>query len=475
MGEVGLNRRAMLRSGLAWTAGAALTPVLAGCVRSAAVPTVASPVQTVIFQLNVQGPNNATVQQLVQQYVDQSFNAGHRGIRAIYQRWGNITGVIAQTIAGNGPYVISSCCNDFATAIPFLAPLDPWLQKDNLSPDGWSTGQLQTFQLGQGLFGVPAYTCVQPYFYRQDVLDELGLSYPAPDWTYQDAQRLWAACASTTGGKRRYGASLPTSAGDIANGVCLLEGFGGAYMDSSRTKCLLDLPGSIAGVEYTAQLILNGVCTFGGGVVNPMLATGQMVFSQGAGGALLWVVENLGSSVKWDIVPYPRWPVRPASSVQVDFYGMNAEVPNQELAWELFKYATIDPAWTRFIMRMTLQQPALLSLWDEWETILRSVAPVLRTKAIQWWKTGAQEGWGYGTRFFKYQPSAAIGVFDQAWPKIWNRQLSVTAACRTIAQQVTAFEAAAAAEGPAPTAAQIIAGQKLARGQLGTMFSGASG
>ena len=464
-------RRLLLR----WAAGAALAGGAVGCARPAAAPAVAAPVLEVPFQLNVQGPSNTTVQTLVQEFVDRTFTARHRGVRPTYQPWGNIQGVIAAILAGNGPYVISSCCYDFAPAIPFLAALDPWLKKDNLSATLWSSGQLQTFELGRGLFGVPAYTCVQPYFYRQDILDELGLAYPAPDWTAAEAAKLWTACAGTKGGQRRYGASLATNAGDISPGFFLLEGFGGAYLDPTRTKSLLDLPGSIAGIEYAAQLILGKVCTFGDGGINPMLASGQMVFSQGAGGALLWAVQNLGTSVKWDLVPYPRWPVRPASVVQVDFYGLNAQAPNQELAWELFKFATVEPAWTRFVMRLTLQQPALLSLWDEWEAAVRAAAPVLRNKAISWWKVGAREGWGYGIRFFKYQPDAAIAVFDQTWPKIWSRQLGVTAACRAIAQQVTAFEAAAASEGPAPTAAQMIAGQRRERAGLAGMFTAASG
>jgi hypothetical protein len=167
--------------------------------------------------------------------------------------------------------------------------------------------------------------------------------------------------------------------------------------------------------------------------------------------------------------------VRPAGVVQVDFYGMNAEAPDQELAWELFQFATLDPGWARFVMRLTLQQPALLSLWDEWDAILRSVAPVLRNKAIHWWKVGARQGWGYGPRFFKYQPAQAISVFDQTWPKIWSGQLSVTAACRIIARQVTAFEAAAATEGAAATASKLIAGQRRERARLAGMFAAGPG
>lgn len=465
----GMHRCA--RRTLLWLAASgAVGATLGGCAPRAS-PTAQVTTLTIPFQLNVQTAWTPAVGKLVQDYVDRTFNASHPGVRAVYQQWGNITAVTAAIMAGNGPYVVSSCCYDFAAALPFLADLTPYLRRDNIPQSSWSQGQLDTYRIGSGLFAVPAYTCVQPYIYRQDILDQLGLSYPRPGWTSTEAASLWQSCSGTVGGKHRYGASLPTNPGDIAPGYFLLEGFGGAFMDASRTRCLLDQPGSIAGVAYAADLIRAGVCTYGDGGVNPGLATGSVVFSQGAGGALLWAVQNLGTTVKWDIVPFPRWPVRPASVVQVDFYGSNAQAPRPDLSWALLHWATVDPTWTRFVMRLTLQQPALLSLWDEWEVLVRAAAPVLRGKAIHWWKEGAIQGWGYGVRFFKYAPMQAIGVFDQTWPRIWSRQLPVATACRTIARQVTAFERAAATQGPTQTGSQLVAASRRSRARLAGMFA----
>ena len=187
-----LNRRRLLASGLAGAAAA-----LSGCSGVRHGPTSAARVRTIAFQLNVQGPHNASVNALVQQYVDRNFNTRHKGIRALYQPWGNMPAVISATVAGAGPYVVSGCCNDFATALPFLAPLDAFLRRDNIATGIWSTGQLQTFRQPAGLYGVPAYTAAQPYFYRQDILDELGLPYPDPNWTAADAAKLWKGVPGT--------------------------------------------------------------------------------------------------------------------------------------------------------------------------------------------------------------------------------------------------------------------------------------
>ncbi len=465
-----LTRRGLLASGMA---GAAVA--LAGCAARNQRPSSAARVRTIPFQLNVQGPRNASVNALVQQYVDRNFNASHRGIRAVYEPWGNMPAVISAAVAGAGPYVISGCCNDFATALPFLAPLDSFLRRDNIATDIWSTGQLQTFRQPAGLYGVPAYTAAQPYFYRQDILDELGLSYPDPNWTAADAAKLWKACVADKGGKHRYGATLDVSPGFIGEGAFLLHGFGGAFMDQTGTKCLFDLPGSIQGGQWAFDLIHGGVATNRGHWPGGELAgmwLDACVFSEGAGGAMLSAVNNLGSKFKWDLIPYPRWPVRPATAVQIDFYGLNATVPpaDHDLAWELFRIATVDPGWTRYVMRLTLQQPALLSQWDEWETVVRAAAPVLRGKAIGYWKQAAVDGWGYGLQFFKYAPLQAFQIIATTWTQLWNRQIDVQTGFRSIAQQIDALEQADASV-PTPGAQEIIQAHRKLLQQLRGMFA----
>lgn len=470
----GLSRRHLLRQGLFASAAAASLGGLAACASAPpARPQAAHPLQHIPVQLHVQAPSSPALTALVQGYLDAHFNASHRGIRAIYEPWGNMPGVVAATTAGQGPWVIAGCCYDFATILPFLAPLDPYLKRDNISATEWSGGQLETYRLPSGLYAVPGYTAAQAYFYRQDILDAIGRPYPAPDWTAAEAERLWAACVTDKGGQHRYGATLSINPGDIAEGYCYLQGFGGAFLDGSRTRCLLDQPGSLRGGEWAFGQVWNRVCTSGnvdGTGLNTGIATGEVVFCTGAGAAVLWAVENLRGA-KWDFIPFPRWPVRPAAGVNVDFYGLNALAPNHELAWELFRFATLDAGWTRYLMRLTLQQPALLSQWDEWEAVVRAAAPVLRTKALRYWREAAVRGEGYGVQFFKYQPLQAIALLDAVWPKIWAHTLDVPTGFRAIAQQIDALQAAGASSAPPPTGARLVAAAQLQRRRLGRMFA----
>ncbi len=473
-GDAGRSRRRTL---LAAALGAAVAA--GGCRRAgAARPATQAGVRTVPVQLHVQAPASATVQGLVQGHLDVGWNARHRGVRLVYQPWGDMPAVVASLTAGAGPWIIAGCCYDFATAMPFLAPLDAELRRDNLSTGLWSAGQLETFRLASGLFAVPAYTAAQVYFYRQDILDRLGLSYPDPAWTYRDAESLWRRCAGGSGTARRYAATLSIDPGDIAEGYGYLHGFGGAFLDASRTRCLLGLPGSIRAGQWVFTQIWDRICTTGnidGTGLNSGIASGSVVFSSGAGQAVLWAARNLGSGVKWDFIPFPRWPVRRAAGVNSDFYGLSNLAPDQALAWEIFRYVTLDPNWNDFVMRLTLQQPALVDQWDRWEAVVRAAAPVLRGKRLGYWREAAVRGEGYGVQFFKYQPLQAITLLDATWRRLWARQIGVQTAFVTIADQIDALQASASHGGPGPDGAQLVAAARLRLRRLRRMFAGGAG
>ncbi len=447
------------------TAGTALGACAAG-QGAQARPTARANVAKVTFQLYVVGiPINATTTKLIQDFVDQEFNSRHKGVQATWQIDGGMPGVTAAILAGSpAPVSLSSCCGDWPVVLPFLEPLNAYLQQDNVDTTIWPPNLVAQLKVGGRLYGVPVDAAAQAYIYRQDILDELGLSYPAPDWTYLDAQRLWNACTSNKGGKQRSGGTIPWSAGGPFPGIALLAGFGGAYQDSTYTHCLLDRPGSIAAGEFAFDLLWRKVCVQGDGTPVPALATGQVVFSQGADPSLLWAVQNLGTATKWDFIPYPRWPVRPATVGQSSWYALNAFAPDKELAWELFRFSAVDTAWSRFYMRLTLSPPAQLSLLEEWEALVRNVAPILAHKSLKYWREPAQAGEAYpGFEFFKYQPVEAGALVSQTWGQIWNQQLGVAEGFTSLARQIDALQGAGAAESPPPTSAQRVAAAAAAR------------
>ncbi len=460
------TRRAILRYALptaASVAGALMAPSGSAMYADGQTPQRRGSTLVVPFQLYFPFTFTSTNQHLVQAFVDQYFNARHKGVRALWQPGGGMDTVVTTLLAGGEvPWVVASCCGDWPIIAPFLEPLDPFFQRDNISPTKlWTPNQLAQFQTPFGLLAVPEDAASQAYLYRQDVLDQLGLEYPDPDWSYRDAERIWSACTGTTSGQHRYGATLPWNPGGPFPGLALFYGFGGALMSSDHTRCLLDTPSSLAAGEWAFPLIWDGIVTGGDGTPVQGLANGTVVFSQGADPSLLWAVLNL-RGVKWDFLPYPRWPVRLATVFQSNFYGLMSDLPNEELAWELFRFAAVDPAWSRYYMRLTMAPPGLNALLEEWVALVRQVAPALRTKALEYWVEPTLSDYAYDAfAFFKYQPSQAQQVISSTWTSIWNRQMSVSEGFRQITQQVNAIQASGAVEQTAVQKEQIRITQAL--------------
>ncbi len=467
---VGRPTRRLALQRLAGGAAAVGSLVVGACARTG--PTAAQTVTRVLFQLDVIGPPiNASLVAMVQGFVDRHFNASHRGVRATWQPRGNAQAVVATILAGQpAPVVFSSCCTDFPVLQPFFEPLGPYLKRDNIPASRWAARRLSTYQPDGALLAVPSDAAGQTYIYRQDILDQLGIAYPQPDWTYLEAKSLWTRCTSDQGGVHRYGATLPFQPGGPSPGLALFHGFGGAYMDATHTHCLLTDPGSVACGEYAFPLLWGGVCTAGDGWPAPGLATGQVVFSQGADPSVLWAVQNLRGA-KWDFIPYPRWPVRPATIAQVNFYGLNAFAPNKDLAWELFRFAAVDPEWTRYVMRLTLQPPGTLAQLSEWETVLRSAVPLLRQKALHYWTQPAVAGDVYeAQQFFRHQPLTAITLVGATWSALWRRQLGVPAAFAAITRAVDAQQHADRGRAP-QSAAQMLQQAGTERRRLARLFA----
>lgn len=429
---------------------------------STAQPAPAVTGTKVYMQLYIEGiPVNKTSTALIQQFVDQSFNAKHAGIRATFQPQGNMAGVVSAVLAGSEtPAVVSSCCADWPVIVPFLEKLDPYLKSDNVDIGStWGAGQLARFQQPDGLYGLPEDAASDVYLYRQDILDQLGLEYPDPAWTAQEAQALWQACSGKIQGqanKWRFGTGCPFGPGTTEGLPTVVAGYGGSYMDATQTRCLLDQPGSIEAGNYWMQMVWNKVATDGDGSPNGKIKTGELVFTTAADPTVLYAVQQLGAGVKWDFIPWPVFPKRPVGKLHDNFYGMLANAKDKELAWEMLRWAAVDPDWQRFYMQLALTPPALPNLFDEWYTTLRATAPILKNKHLEYWAEPTLKGWGiYDNEFFRYSPTQANNIVNQVWPQIWNHQTTVELGFKQIADQINALEAVAAKEqGQAAAAAK---------------------
>lgn len=459
-----LPRRAVLRATGVLGAAAAGATLLGGCARGAgkAPPSAGHGVLEVPFALWVVAiPINPATTRLIQEFVDTAFNAKHKGLRAVWQPQPNLSALAATITAGGpAPAVVAGCCTGWPSFQPFAKDLDAQLRQQNVNLDLWSPAALAAGRLGAtgALQRLPANSAIEAYLYRQDILDSLGLTYPAADWTYQDAARLWQACTGTQSGQHRYGTTVPWGNTGVPEGLSsVLHGFGGAYASPDGARCLLDAPNSIRCGEFFFDLVWSGVGTTGDGSPNPGVFDGSVVFTQGAVPTILEAVQRLGSTAKWDFIGYPRWPVRPATILHDAFYAINAFAPRQDIAWEILNFVAIGTQWQDFSTRLTLSPPPQLPLLSKWVAALHSIAPILKTKSLHYWVDPTLHGEAYSQyEFFRYSPLQANTLVANVWPSLWKRQLGVSAAFHTLTQQINALEVAGAHQPPTPTAAQRI-------------------
>lgn len=200
-------------------------------------------------------------------------------------------------------------------------------------------------------------------------------------------------------------ATVPWGSASPVGIASILPGFGGAYASADGLRCLLDTSEAIACGEYFFNLVWDGVGTVGDGNPNPGVWDGHCVFSQGAVPTILGAVKRLGTSVKWDFIQFPKWPVRPATILNSSFYAINAFVKRQDVAWELLRFAAIDGPWQDFATKTMLAPPPTRPWLSAWVHALRALAPILKTKNLSAWIDPGLRGEAYDEYvFFRHAP-----------------------------------------------------------------------
>ncbi len=481
-------RRLSRRMALGGAAAVCLGSVVAGCRRTAAgtgvatggvLPVPASGVVHLVFQPNVQFiPWNPTTQAIYQEFVDKNFNtnAKFKGIWATIfpSGWGNPQAQIAATIAGSGyADIFMMCC----TAIPTLeqaglvAPLDGLLRQDNIPQALWSKGHILADSYAGHLYGLPSYDGTIVMFYRQDLLDQLGLAYPDPSWTYLDAQRIWqAASGRNRDGTHRAGASFYWGSGQLP---AWLAGWGGRYTNAAQDRATMATPAGVAAVTYVEDLFKSGEA-IAGGQNTMLLPNAQAVFAQYHSAHVVDVgVRNLGNRYKWNLLPNPVWPHGRTTFVTIDCYMLNARTKHPNESWTLLKWisgADGDLAWPKFQIQISLVTPSLVSLWDYWEAAIVQVAPVLKGKALHWFYDAAKKGYDYPQLFYRYDPLSADGLVNTWLGDIGAGKVGVTLGLQQMQAQVNALEKTAT---PPPSLQQTIAAERKALGRMKGMFTAA--
>ena len=229
-----------------------------------------------------------------------------------------------------------------------LAPLDPLIKRDRLDTADYYPYALDHFRFRGTQWGLPQSTSPVLMFHNRDLLSRAGLQPPpgdwkAPGWTWADL--VTHAQALTTRGeepaKDVFGAGVTDG---IKTPAIAVWSFGGDLFDRDQTRCTLDSPQAVDGLQALADLVHRHR-------VNPtpeqMRGTNpRALFAAGRIGLLGWGqalefvdrVRQDKPAFPWGINVFPRGSAGRFSVTIGWAMSLLKASPNPDEAWELSRY-----------------------------------------------------------------------------------------------------------------------------------------
>ncbi|HUO57417.1 MAG TPA: sugar ABC transporter substrate-binding protein [bacterium] len=308
--------------------------------------------------------------QILQKAID-DFKKAHPGVEVQMDRvpYGDyITKVLTQFAAGMAPDVM--CVNaeqmvSFGSREIFV-DLKSYIDKDpSIKLSDFYPEAIDHYTYKGVLTALPRDIApVAVVYYNKKKFDEAGVPYPKDNWDYKQflatAEKLTRKSAD--GKFSQYG-----FVDDYPNWWAWVLAFGGKWVNDDRnpTRCVLDSPEAIAGVQFRSDLIHKyHVCpapTF-------MAAMGGMdysdLFVNGTAAMFhtgIWLVPKFRQikNFDWDVVEFPKGPkgLR-AFPLSAAGYGIVKTCKNPDLAYELVKYLAGEVG-EKYMAATGLTQPAI--------------------------------------------------------------------------------------------------------------------
>ena len=376
---------------------------------------------------------------IIQEAVDE-FTKAHPGVQVKldYVPYGEyITKVLTQFSANNAPDVMAvnaeqmisfASRNIFVDLKPY-ADKDPTLKLSDFYPEAIDHYTYKGF-----LTALPRDIApVAVVYYDKKKFDEAGVPYPKDNWTYEEflatAQKLTKKDAS--GKVTQYG-----FVDDYPNWGAWVNAFGGSWVDNEKnpTRCTLDSPEAVAGVQFRSDLIHKyGVAP----APTLMAAMGGMdysdLFLNGTAAMFhsgIWhtpkfrEIKNFG----WDVVEFPKGPKdHRGFPLSAAGYSIVKTCPNPELAYELVKFLA-GPVGQKYMAATGLTQPAIKTL---------AKSPVFLDGQDPKSKAFLVDAVQYG----HYQPmdpniNEWKAMVDSAMDRVWNDNVDVAQALTKVTKEI---------------------------------------
>lgn len=204
-------------------------------------------------------------------------------------------------------------------------------------------------------------------FYNKKLIRDAGLEDPfvlwnRGEWTYDKALEYAVKLTKfdSTGRPIQFGINMPPMPFYLA----VIQAFGGRLLNPTLDKCLLDSPGSIAGMQWIADLRWKHKCC-------PTPAQGANAAFNFETGKLALEFNYVGMTARynemitkfdWDICPMPNGPKGDSFFVKGNQLVMYRDTKHPEEAWRFMKFMTGPVAEDILYIQERRQAPTRIEL-----------------------------------------------------------------------------------------------------------------
>jgi multiple sugar transport system substrate-binding protein len=358
------------------------------------------------------------------------FNSDHPDIKVFYtpDPENYQERVLADFQAGTAPDIFQGCCTHFPAwaQMGYTLDLRPYVASDldKSIIDDWDPAQYKAFFTENGKqFGLPKYHGALALYYNKDLFDQYNVAYPDQSWDYDDylnAMKRLTHDRNWDGKTDLWGSMMDISWDRIQVHV---NAWGGHFVDpKDSTKCLMGGPPSMAAMEWIrARMWDDHVMASFPDVHNA--STRDAFISQQV--AMVedgsWALKDIlsGANFRIGVAPMPKGPVKRATLVTTDGFGIYAKTERPDKVWELMKFL-IGEDYGLAMAKANFLQPARASLVDEWAGYIRSEFPEkARNVDIAAFADGQINGYSVTTEIF-HNMAEAEQIANHAWEEIFT-------------------------------------------------------
>lgn len=276
-----------------------------------------------------------------------------------------------------------------ATLAGYLLDLTPLVQSDpDFNPDDFFPGAWRAYQWDNGIWAIPSNLSVELLVYDANAFDEAGLTYPNESWTFD----MLADAARQLVERDSDGNVILPGLTVFDASPLFRSALGKGFADNSVVPSVpqLDSPELTALIETYSALLDEGVIQSFGDFDRSQVA---MTVEQPWRLSSFSAQQNTEQNLQVSLLPGGSAPL------SVEAYGVSGGTSHPELAYELVKYLTSNPA----ITNRFGATPARRSLLDAELEGVQFAGPGFPEEVQAVINQGLENGFGYSElRFSDY-------------------------------------------------------------------------